>query len=239
MTTAASDDTRGYFAAITEQQAQDPVRRESAHPILSAQRETRGAATQRPAACIVSVLRMNAKPSSGSSLPVQHIAIAYFSHSGNTRAIAHLLAGATGGALFEITPTQAYPEDYETVVAQAKRELRSGYLPPLTSSGPAPQGRPLIFLGSPNWWNTMAPPMMSYLKSHDFSGCLLVPYITHEGSGLGSSVADIQRLCPDATVFGARAFRGTSCSGAAESVRSWLSALDTEITRRLADTKQA
>ena len=52
--------------------------------------------------------------------------IVYYSHSGTTRRLAELIARETGGDLLELVPETAYPQDYNTVVAQAKRELQSG-----------------------------------------------------------------------------------------------------------------
>ncbi len=40
------------------------------------------------------------------------VLVAYFSHSGNTRAMARQIAEATGGDLFEIVPAAAYPAEY-------------------------------------------------------------------------------------------------------------------------------
>ncbi|MGE0918862.1 flavodoxin [Trichlorobacter lovleyi] len=39
------------------------------------------------------------------------------------------------------------------------------------------------------------------MESCDFSGKTIVPYCTHEGSGLGRSERDIKRLCPTAKVL--------------------------------------
>jgi Flavodoxin len=49
-----------------------------------------------------------------------------------------------------------------------------------------------------DWWNTVAPPVMTLLTAYDLSGKTIAPFITHEGSGLGRSAADIAKLCPDA-----------------------------------------
>jgi flavodoxin len=38
--------------------------------------------------------------------------------------------------------------------------------------------------------------VFTFLESYDFSGKTIVPYCTHEGSGLGSSERDIKKL-PD------------------------------------------
>ncbi len=62
------------------------------------------------------------------------ILIAYYSHSGNTKTLAELIGQETGGTLFRIRPTTAYPPAYDTVVAQAKKEIRAGYRPALQTS---------------------------------------------------------------------------------------------------------
>ena len=62
--------------------------------------------------------------------------IVYYSHSGTTRRLAELIAKETGGDLLELVPETAYPGDYNTVVAQAKRELQSGFRPALKTALP-------------------------------------------------------------------------------------------------------
>lgn len=49
------------------------------------------------------------------------VLVAYFSHSGNTRAMARQIAEAADGDLFEIVPAEAYPAEYKAVVDQAKK----------------------------------------------------------------------------------------------------------------------
>jgi flavodoxin len=43
-----------------------------------------------------------------------------------------------------------------------------------------------IFIGSPNWFRTLAPPVMSFLRKHDFSGKTVMPFCTHGGGGFVS-----------------------------------------------------
>lgn len=42
--------------------------------------------------------------------------------------------------------------------------------------------------------------MFTFLEEYDFSGKMIIPFTTHGGYGVGSSVEDIQKLCPDANV---------------------------------------
>jgi len=157
------------------------------------------------------------------SLPqAKRILIVYFSHSGNTREIAQQIKNATGGDLFEIQPVTPYPEDYDTVVLQAKSEINSGYKPQLKTKVEKIESYDVMFVGSPNWWNTIAPPVATFLSSYDLSGKTIVPFITHEGSRMGRSVADIKKLCPNSTVLEGLPIRGKSVKSSQDAIVKWL-----------------
>ncbi|QWV93830.1 flavodoxin [Geomonas oryzisoli] len=146
----------------------------------------------------------------------------YFSHSGNTRECARQINRMVGGDLLELIPAQPYPQDYDTVVNQAKRELRTGHRPELKTKGTGVANYDVVFVGSPNWWNTVAPPVMTYLAGHDFGDKAIVPFITHEGTGLGQSARDIRDLCPGATVLEGLAIRGGEVNRAGQKLSDWL-----------------
>ena len=154
--------------------------------------------------------------------PAKKVLVVFFSHTGNTRGIARQIQEAAGADIFEIQPVAPYPTNYKAVVDQAKRELGSGYRPPLKSTGPSPSTYKTIFIGSPNWFGTVAPPVMTYLSSHNFSGKRIVPFVTHGGSRMGKSVGDVRRLAPGATVVDGRAFWGNSVQEAGSEVRGWM-----------------
>ena len=151
--------------------------------------------------------------------------VAYFSHTGNTRAIAGMIQEATGADVFEIVPANPYLESYGDVLARARQELKDSVMPELKSEVPDLAPYDVIFVGSPNWFNTIVPPVMTFLSGSDFSGKTIVPFMTHGGGGLGKSVQDIQRLAPGATVLEGRAFRGDAVEDAGEDVLAWLRGL--------------
>jgi flavodoxin len=62
----------------------------------------------------------------------------------------------------------------------------------------------------------------TFLESHDFTGKTILPFCTHEGSGIGRSEGDIQRICPDAKVSKGLAIRGGSVQGAEGAISAWL-----------------
>ena len=69
--------------------------------------------------------------------------------------------------------------------------MNSGFKPALKSK-PENLGKyDIIFVGSPCWWYTIAPPVATFLSSYDLSGKTIAPFMTHEGSRMGHSEADI------------------------------------------------
>ncbi|BDV42159.1 flavodoxin [Geotalea uraniireducens] len=149
-----------------------------------------------------------------------------YSHSGNTRECARLVHAAVGGDFAELIPATPYPGDYTAVVNQAKRELQAGYKPALQTSVAGIEAYDVIFVGSPNWWNTIAPPVMTFLSTYDLAGKAIVPFITHGGGGLGRSVTEIARLCPQSTVLEGLAVRGEAVKAAQPQLAKWLRKLD-------------
>ena len=164
------------------------------------------------------------------SEPVK-ILVACFSHTGNTREVVRQIQAATGGDLFEIVPAAPYPTAYQAVVDQAKREIQSGTRPALRTNLASVAEYDVVFVGSPNWWSTIAPPVATFLASHDWSGKTIVPFMTHEGTRMGHSVKDIQKLCPGAIVRDGLPIRGGQVHEAQKQVEDWVNEIQKEMTR--------
>lgn len=141
---------------------------------------------------------------------------------GNTEIIAEIIKELTGGELFHIEAVKAYPEDYTETTEVAKKELRDNARPDLTGHLDNLDSYDVVFLGYPNWWGTMPMPVFTFLDEYDFTGKTIIPFCTHEGSGLGKSEKDIARLCPQAKVLKGLAVHGTHVKEAKEEVVNWL-----------------
>lgn len=151
-----------------------------------------------------------------------NILIAYYSRSGNTRRIAEIISGEVGGTVFEIQPENPYPPDYDSVVNQAKKEIQSGYRPALKFEIEDIEVYNTIFIGSPNWWSTIAPPVAAFLSEYDLSGKTVVPFCTHGGGGQANVLKDIAGLCGGSTVLTGFCACGDGGSGAKSDVSAWL-----------------
>ena len=150
------------------------------------------------------------------------ILVAYFSYSGNTREIANQIHKNAGGDIFEIQSVTKYPDDYDAVVQQARQELKSGHKPALKTKVENIKPYDLVFIGYPNWCSTIPAPVMAFLSQYDFSGKTIVPFCTHEGSGLGRSATDISKLCPKSTLLDGVAIKGSDVKTAQNKVSEWL-----------------
>lgn len=64
--------------------------------------------------------------------------------------------------------------------------------------------------------------VFTFLEHFDFTGKVIRPFCTHEGSGMGSSEGDIRRLCPGAKVEKGLAIHGGDAAGAEPDIKKWL-----------------
>lgn len=150
------------------------------------------------------------------------ILITYYSRSGNTLKIAELIKLEIGGTLHEIHPQKPYPPDNNVIVEQAKQEIRTGYKPPLKSMIETIDLYDVIYIGSPIWWGTMAPPMASFLSKNTFSDKTILPFCTHGGGGSGTFENDIARLCPHAKVISGFSINKRDIEKAQSEIITWL-----------------
>lgn len=129
---------------------------------------------------------------------------------GNTEVVAEKIQALIPDAdLFEIDTVRKYSEDYMTSTEEAKADIRDNARPELTATVENMDQYDTIILGYPIWWGLPPMAVYTFLENYNFSGKKIVPFSTHEGSGLGGSVRSIQQ-----TVLGAKVTAGTAIHGA-------------------------
>jgi flavodoxin len=141
---------------------------------------------------------------------------------GNTEVAAKMIQKLTSSDIFRIDTIKDYPADYNETTEVAKQELRQNARPELTGHADNMADYSVIYLGYPNWWGTMPMAVYTFLKEYDFSGKTIIPFCTHEGSGMGRSESDIQKLCSDTKVLKGLPIRGGSVQGAESDIADWL-----------------
>lgn len=155
----------------------------------------------------------------------KNVLIVYFSHSGHTRQVAGQIHQRVGGDVVELKAVTGYPREYNAVVEQAKQEQKADARPQIAIEIANIGSYDTVFIGYPNWWGTMPMPLFTLLEQYDFSEKKIIPFCTHEGSGLGRSASDIKKLYPGANVLEGLAVHGSRVAGAQEAVDSWLKRL--------------
>ncbi len=141
---------------------------------------------------------------------------------GNTEVIAEYIKDLTGAELFKVEPASAYPEDYMKCIDVAKKEQQEGARPELKETLDDISAYDTIYIGFPNWWGTLPMPMFTQLEQLDFTGKVVKPFVTHEGSGFGSSQRDLKKLCEGAEIKKGLSIPGANVYDAKDIVNNWI-----------------
>ena len=167
------------------------------------------------------------------------ILVAYFSRAGenynvgyikkgNTQIVAEIIAERMGGTLFHIEPVTPYPSDYNEYVEIAKQEKEDNARPAIKGDIPV-EDYDVVFLGYPNWWGDMPMAVYTLIEKHDWNGKTVVPFCTHEGSGLSSTEQKISKACAGSVVLKGIAIQGGTAQRSKERTRNlvvgWLDSL--------------
>lgn len=164
------------------------------------------------------------------------VLIVFFSHAGdnysvgkikegNTKLVADEIQKVTGGDVFEIVPEKSYDMPYKQLTEEAQKEAENGELPAFKGEVKDIIKYDTIFIGGPVWWGTYPRVMFTFFKKYDLSGKTIIPFTTHEGSGLGSVVEDLQAQYPKATVTNGFSIAGHNVRGGMDKVDKWLNEL--------------
>ena len=163
--------------------------------------------------------------------------VVFFSHAGenysvgnvkvgNTKIVADYISEITGADQFEIVTHKYDGMAYTPLTTLAQEETNNGELPAYEGDVDlAPYDT--VFIGGPIWWGTYPRVMSTFFKNHtdDMKGKTIIPFTTHEGSGLGNSVSDVKSAFPDATVTKGFSIYGHEVRSGKAKVEQWLKQL--------------
>ena len=181
------------------------------------------------------------KSASSGTNPEGKAIIVYFSHTGenysvgvikegNTAKVAKVIAAKTGADIFEIKEAKPYPQSYDECIDVAKKELRDKARPEIAGDLPDLTDYQVVYLGYPNWWGDCPMIVYSFLEKSNIEGKTILPFCTHEGSGLGSTAKNLQKAFPGAKVeLNGLSLRGATAQKDAvateQTVDKWLNSL--------------
>ena len=148
---------------------------------------------------------------------------------GNTAIIAKMIAEQTKADLFEVKlKNDTYPKAYKALTEVALSEKKANTRPEIAENVTNFADYDVVFIGSPNWWSDMPMALYTFMEANDWSGKIVAPFVTHEGSGLSSIPSKIK------TATGAQMLDGLAIYGhvaqnereqAKEDVSNWLNKL--------------
>lgn len=162
--------------------------------------------------------------------------VVFFSHAGdnyavgnvevgNTKIVADYITEMTGADQFEIVTHKYDGMAYTPLTRLAQQEAQDGELPPYEGTVPDLSRYDTIFVGGPIWWGTYPRVMFTFFKQNDLNGKTIIPFVTHEGSGLASTVDDVKAAYPRATVTQGFAIYGHEVRTGKAKVEKWLKGL--------------
>ena len=162
--------------------------------------------------------------------------VIFFSHAGdnysvgnievgNTKIVADYISEIAGADQFEIVTHKYDGMAYTPLINLAKEEANNGELPPYEGTAHDLSQYDTVFIGGPVWWGTYPQVMFTLFKDINLDGKTVIPFTTHEGSGLASCVKDVKKAFPKAKVTGEFSIYGHEVRSGRAKVEKWLKGL--------------
>ncbi len=160
--------------------------------------------------------------------------VVFFSHAGdnysvgnievgNTKIVADYISEIIGADQFEIVTHKYDGMAYTPLIKLAQQEADNGELPEYEGDVDL-SPYDTVFIGGPVWWGTYPQVMFTFFKDHaaDLDGKTVIPFTTHEGSGLASCVEDVKAAFPGAKVQKGFSIYGHEVRTNKSKVEKWL-----------------
>ena len=162
--------------------------------------------------------------------------VIFFSHAGdnysvgnikvgNTKIVADYISEIKGADQFEIVTHKYDGMAYMPLIELAKEEANNGELPPYEGTAPDLSPYDTVFIGGPVWWGTFPQVMFTLFKDINLDGKTVIPFTTHEGSGLASCESDVRNAFPKASVQKGWSIYGHEVRSGRDKVENWLKGL--------------
>ena len=162
--------------------------------------------------------------------------VIFFSHAGdnysvgnievgNTKIVADFISEIIGADQFEIVTHKYDGMAYNPLIKLAKEEAQNGELPPYEGTFPDLSKYDTVFIGGPVWWGTYPQVMFTLFKDINLDGKTVIPFTTHEGSGLANCVEDVKKAFHGANVTKGFAIYGHEVRTGKAKVEKWLNSI--------------
>ncbi len=154
------------------------------------------------------------EPSAETTEETAKTLVVYFSATGNTKSVAEEIVRLTGADLYEIVPADPYTAEdlnYNNNDCRANQEMNDASARPAIGSETIDiSSYDTVFVGYPIWWYTAPRIINTFVESYDVAGKTLIPFATSGGSGIGRTVEQLKKLCPNANWKAGKIINGLS-----------------------------
>ena len=144
-----------------------------------------------------------------------------FIDKGNTEVIAEYIKEITNADIFKVEPLVPYSKSYMECIREAKERTKS-HNAPIKENIPDISSYDVIYVGSPIYWGGMPEEMFTALKGLDYSGKIIRPFTTHEGSGLSGVPRQLKEICVGAEILDGLAITGSQVNDSRQKVEDWI-----------------
>jgi flavodoxin len=160
---------------------------------------------------------------------MKKLVIYYSQANGNTKRIAKMISEKTEADITAIDTVTPYTGSYDEIVNQGQEEVNRGFKPEIKKLDVDLTEYDEIIIGTPTWWYTMAPAVLTFLSNANLAGKRVALFQTH-GGWPGHTLKDMKALCAGTTLISEKAIQFDSTGGdhletPLAEIESWISEL--------------
>lgn len=141
---------------------------------------------------------------------------------GNTEVIAEYIKDITKADIFKVERKIPYSKDHMKCIEEAKQENETNARPELVKYLDNIDKYEVIYIGGPIYWGVLPAPLVTQLEKLDFTGKIVRPFVTHEGSGLAGVPDQLKRICKGADIKDGLAIVGGQVNSSRGKVEKWI-----------------
>ncbi len=125
--------------------------------------------------------------------------VVYYSYTGNTKKIASMISKKISYDTIELEPKVPFSTDYQEVVDEYQNNSITNKEVEIKDIDVNLEKYDEIIVGTPVWWYTISPVVVTFLKKYNLTDKKIYPFATNAG-WLGHTFLDFKKLCPNSKV---------------------------------------
>ena len=125
--------------------------------------------------------------------------VVYYSYTGNTKKISNMIKEKLNCDILELTPKIPFSTDYQAVVDEYQNNSIQNKSVEINDIKIDLNQYDEIIVGTPVWWYTISPVVVTFLKNYNLDNKTIIPFATNAG-WLGKTFKDIEKLCPNSKI---------------------------------------